>query len=140
MKTILFIMIGLSTILSADFTRDANGIVTDKSTGLVWQDDAIGSLTTWQNSIEQCENLSLGGHADWRLPNLNELTSLVDDRKYRPSINDVFQNTESLYYYWSSTTHAYRNSRAWSVDFDSGLQNYSSKDYDYFVRCVRDGQ
>ncbi|MBU1667443.1 DUF1566 domain-containing protein [bacterium] len=139
MRTILLIMIGLSSLLTADFTRDANGIVTDSTTGLAWQDDSIGSQMNWQSAIDNCEALTLGGHEDWRLPNLNELTSLVDDREYNPSIDDVFQNTASNYY-WSSTTYANYSYYAWCVYFSSGLQGNSYKSHNNYVRCVRAGQ
>jgi len=132
-------MIGLSSMLSADFTRDANGIVTDNTTGLAWQDNAIGSPATWQEAINRCEALSLGGEDDWRLPNINELNSLVDDTKYDPSIDDVFQNTASNYY-WSSTTHANGSDYAWIVGFNSGYQSVNNKNGNNYVRCVRAGQ
>ncbi|MEA1954127.1 MAG: DUF1566 domain-containing protein [Campylobacterota bacterium] len=139
MRTILLILVGLSSMLSAEFTRDANGIVTDSSTGLVWQDDAIGSTTTWENAIDRCEALSLGGHDDWRLPNLRELTSLIDNTKYDPSINMIFQNTASSYY-WSSTSYASSSNYAWVVYFYSGGQYYGYKARSYYVRCVVAGQ
>jgi len=139
MKQILLIMIGLSRLLSADFSRDTNGIVIDNTTGLEWQDDAIGAKVTWQNSIDICDELILGGHEDWRLPNLNELTSLVDDTQYNPSIDSVLKNTASNYY-WSSSTPANNSYTAWIVNFKSGYQRYYNKNSNYFVRCVRAGQ
>lgn len=139
MRTILLILIGLSSMLSAEFTRDANGIVTDSSTGLVWQDDAVGGSTTWQGAIDRCETLNLGGHEDWRLPNLKELTSLVDVTKFIPSIDDIFESTVSLYY-WSSTTYANGSDNAWNVLFSNGRQGNSGKNGVSYVRCVRAGQ
>ncbi|MDQ7046781.1 MAG: hypothetical protein Q9M39_03875 [Sulfurovum sp.] len=61
MKQILLITLGLSSMLFADFTKTSN-IVTDNSTTLQWQDDAIGSTMTWGNAITHCEDLSLDGH------------------------------------------------------------------------------
>jgi len=133
-------MIGLSVSLMADFTRDGTtGIVTDSVTGLQWQDDATPSMMTWQDAIDYCEALSLGGNNDWRLPNMNELTSLVDDTVYNPSISNVFQHTVSSDY-WSSTTIAGGTSYAWIVDFGDGDQNGDDKTGNNFVRCVRAGQ
>ena len=139
MKQILLIMIGLSSLVSADFTRDTNAIVTDSSTSLQWQDTTVGTRVTWQDAIERCENLSLGGHEDWRLPNLNELTSLVDDLKYDAAISNVFENIASNYY-WSSTSHAYSSNYAWIVNFKSGYQFNGIKSHSRYVRCVRAGQ
>jgi len=131
-------MIGLSVSAWADFTKSGN-IVTDNTTGLQWQDDAVGTAVSWQAAIDSCEALSLDGFSDWRLPNLNELISLVDYGTYSPSIDPTFQYTVSNGY-WSSTTHANFASYAWGVNFSSGIQGSSSKSTSPYVRCVRAGQ
>ena len=141
MKKILLITLGLSSILFADFTKTGN-IVTDNSTALQWQDDAIGSTMSWTSAITHCENLSLDGHSDWRLPNINELKSLVDDTKVNPAIDDsatAFEYTASNYY-WSSTTYAGYSDSAWYVHFYYGYQYYYYKTNSYYVHCVRAGQ
>jgi len=139
MKQILLIMIGLSISLLADFSRhNDTQIVTDNETGLQWQDNESVSKT-WQGAIDYCENLTLGSYEDWRLPNMNELTSLVDDSKFNPSIDTVFLYTASNYY-WSSTTYANRSSYAWIVLFYNGGQSYYVKSNYRYVRCVRAGQ
>jgi len=91
MKIILLIMIGLSTFLSADFTKNGD-VVTDSKTGLAWQDDAIGSQMSWQSAIDYCEALTLDTYEDWRMPNINELKSIVDRSKREPAIVDGFEN------------------------------------------------
>jgi len=141
MKKIFLIMIGVSLSLMADFTRnDTTQVVTDSETQLQWKDDAIGSTMTWIDAISHCESLTFATHSDWRLPNLKELTSLVDDSKALPSIDtSVFEYTASNRY-WSSTTYAGRTSDVWSVHFGNGYQYYSNKNDNYYVRCVRAGQ
>ncbi len=131
-------MLGLSTALFADFTK-TDDVVTDSQTQLQWKDDAIGSTMTWQDAIDYCEGLTFAGQSDWRLPNLIELTSLVDDTRYAPSISTVFQNTASSYY-WSSTTYVGYTSYAWDVHFDDGRQSSGRKSTSRYVRCVRAGQ
>jgi hypothetical protein len=144
MRTILLMMIGVGSLMAGSFSRNANGVVTDSRTNLEWQDDYSDNSnsikeTIWQNAIDYCENLNLDGKSDWRLPNTNELVSLVDDKKNNPSIDATFQNTNS-YYYWSSTTNVNFNNDAWSVSFDYGSQYLNSKDSSHYVRCVRAGQ
>jgi len=140
MKKILLIMIGLSVGLMADFVRDTNtNIVTDSLTGLQWQDDTTPSAMTWQGAIDYCEALTMGGKSDWRLTNINELNSLVDDTTYSPVISAIFQNTIS-YRYWSSTTNAGHTSYTWVVNFYNGSQSRSVKTDSDYVRCVRAGQ
>jgi len=144
MKTILLILIGVSSLMASNFTRNVGGVVTDSRTNLEWQDDYSDNSNSlkqakWQNAIDYCENLNLDGKSDWRLPNLNELTSLVDDSKYNPSIDAIFQNTNSNYY-WSSTTFVDLDYHAFIVSFNYGGQSYNTKDISYPVRCVRAGQ
>ena len=114
-------------------------IVTDSATGLQWQDNsAAGSLlSAWNTAINYCENtLTLGGHNDWRLPNINELLSIVDFSLHNPALNIfVFQNHISNYY-WSSTTSIFGNSDAWGVSFIHDTWYYDAKHTDRYVRCV----
>lgn len=143
MKRILLITIGLSLSLFADFTRDdTKKIVTDNATHLQWQDNADAKNITkkWRAAIDYCEGSSLGGYTDWRLPNINELKSIVDRSKFNPTIVTGFQNVSSDVYWSSTTVEDYKND-AWFVYFGSGYVGYVSKDnYYYYVRCVRDGQ
>ena len=119
-----------------DGTGTAVGTVTDNTTGLMWQKQNDLTLRTWENAISYCEGLSLGGFTDWRLPNVKELSSLVDDSRYNPSIDPLFTSTLSSNY-WSSTTCAGLTPYAWYVNFYYGDTNNYSKAYTYYVRCVR---
>ena len=95
-------MMLLSTSLSADYSK-TNGVVTDNTTNLQWQDDVASVSKTWSQAITYCETLSLDGRSDWRLPNKNELLSIVDYTKSNPAIDSTFVNITSSSY-WSSTT------------------------------------
>ena len=136
-KTIIIILI-TSLNLWADFSKVGN-IVTDSSTKLQWQDDAVGSTMTWQSAIDHCEALVLDTHEDWRLPNKNELISIVDYSKNNSSIDSHFQNIISSYY-WSSTSYARYTNNAWYVYFGNGYTYYNNKNDSNYVRCVRAGQ
>lgn len=137
MRVILLIMIGVS-LLHAELTRDAaTGIVADSTSGLEWQDNETGTTTNWQGAIDRCEALELGDHSDWRLPNLNELRSIVDRSKINPAIKDGFDHTSSDYY-WSSTTSEYIKGVAWDVNFNFGNVLNAYKNNNFYVRCVRE--
>ena len=140
--------------VSADFTRDHNTkIVTDNETGLQWQDNENASKQKWEDAIKYCEALILGSYDDWRLPNIRELESLVDDTKFNPSMSPVFQSVKSRFY-WSSTIHGYRGlydiyyDDAWLIDFSYGNQAQYSIHLKYMprfknnynIRCVRGGE
>ena len=63
------------------FTDNGNGTITDNLTGLMW--DKTGNRfgwSQWAQALTDCNDLSLGDHSDgWRLPNVNELKSLLND-------------------------------------------------------------
>ncbi|WP_419780699.1 DUF1566 domain-containing protein [Maridesulfovibrio sp.] len=87
-----------------------NGIVEDKATGLVWQQEDSVKKLNWQEALSYCENLNYAGRNDWRLPGVKELQSIVDyTRSPKTSgtaaIDPVFKVTDKESYYWSSTTH-----------------------------------
>ena len=142
MKRILLIVIGLSVLLLADFSRDDSvEIVTDNITGLQWQDDSDAKTVTktWIEAINYCEALTLGGYSDWRLPNFNELYFLADRNTSSPTIDSVFQNV-ALSSYWQSTTIEGYKTYAWMVFFTNGLATVSHKSFTQNVRCVRAGE
>lgn len=126
------------------FTRDAiKEIVTDNITKLQWQDDVTASTTTanWTTATTStCQNLTLGGYSDWRLPTIEELESIVNYGTYAPAKYSEFSYMASDDY-WSSTTDVSLSSDAWVVmlDYDGGNSS-SSKTNSYYVRCVRAGQ
>jgi len=144
--TILFSWMIVLVYAEADFTRDNEQIVTDNITNLQWQDDNDAKTVTksWVDAISYCEELTLGGYTDWRLPNINELKIIIDRTKKNPEIALSFQNTNTDSpeddYYWSSTTYDDYRGDAWVVDFSYGYVNYYAKDSSYYVRCVRAGQ
>ncbi|RLA70151.1 MAG: hypothetical protein DRG24_07345 [Epsilonproteobacteria bacterium] len=120
-------------------------VVTDWTTGLQWQDNSdVGSIRrNWIDALDYCEQLELDGDRDWRLPNSNELFSIIDYSR-RPAINtSVFVNTNesSTSPAWTSTTSARDTEKAWWVYFGSGLVHSSGiKRLSAYVRCVRDGE
>lgn len=112
-------------------------IVIDTMRDLAWQDSPATVQTTWREAVKYCDELTLGTYGDWRLPNSNELISLVNDLAYNPAINTAFTNTISDNY-WSSTTSVNDTTRTWYVDFNDGRQTEDRKDGDGYVRCIRD--
>ena len=77
-KTLLvMIMMMISTVVFADFSR-WNDIVTDNESTLMWQDDTAAKTVTktWTEAITYCEDLSLGEYDDWRLPTPMEFVYL----------------------------------------------------------------
>ena len=127
---------------SNTFVDNNDGTVTDTATGLMWQKiTQAGPPKSWESAIADCESLSLANHDDWRLPNRNELLSLVDFSKYNASIDPSFFPGTVLSYYWTSTTCAAVNSYAWLVYFVHGNFFIWNKPLALgYVRAVRAGK
>lgn len=60
------------------YTDNGDGTVTDNVTGLTWAQGLSESSMSWEDAVDYCENLTLGGYDDWRLPSLKELWSIRD--------------------------------------------------------------
>ena len=136
------VLVGSLTLsLQAEFLRDnTNEIVLDTKTNLMWQDNeaAKTNYQTWETAISYCEDLMLASHSDWRLPNINELETIVDDTRYNPANKKEFMNVNSNYY-WSSTTNLNDATFASSIYFYDGfLDSGEDKGVPIYVRCVRD--
>jgi hypothetical protein len=91
----------------------------------------------WQGALAYCEGLAWAKKADWRLPNANELMSLVDDRTHEPSMDtEVFPATPGGVF-WSSSPSATKRSYAWYVDFSFGSLSPGLMEGGAQARCVR---
>lgn len=123
--------------LWAGYVDNGNGTVTDTSTGLTWQQNTPEEAINWEEALAYCESLSLGGNTDWRLPNINELRSLVDYNRNTPSIDMTYFPNTSPSLYWSSTTYASNVSSVWGVSFVNAKGYSSNKGSFTLVRAVR---
>jgi len=123
-----------------DLVDNGDGTVTDPNTDLMWQQATAPGTYTWEDALSYCETLSLGGFSDWRLPNRNELQTLVDYSRYDPAIDPIMASGTMSFYYWSSTTSAYNTNYSWLVYFSYGDVSNTKKSSSYYVRAVRAGQ
>ncbi len=73
---------------------NGDGTVTDRVTGLMWQQGHNAERLDWYQAREACSALRLGGRNDWRLPSIRELFSIADFRGSigrRPYLDDAFE-------------------------------------------------
>ncbi|WP_295457261.1 DUF1566 domain-containing protein [uncultured Thiodictyon sp.] len=145
-----------STAPDSRFTEHGDGTVSDAATGLMWMQCTVGvsgvgclngaaATFTWQNALQQAmvaNAAGVAGHTDWRLPNKNELESLVERRCYAPAINATyFPNMPPSSVVWSSSPFAYRAYYAsWYVNFGDGSVSFGVRSSTVHVRLVRGGQ
>jgi hypothetical protein len=117
------------------FVDNGDGTVTDKCTGLTWQQATPLSLYTWGEALQHCEDLDFAGHDDWRLPNIIELQSIVDYAHFKPAIFPVFDAIQD--WYWSSSSDVFSPYLAWGVHFSVGIVINLDKSGVSYVRAVR---
>ncbi len=129
-----------------------NGIeVKDLQTGLIWQRCSLGqtwSGTTctgtaatynWINALRTTVNMGNG----WRVPNIKELASLVEQACYNPSINETYFSNTASNYYWSASPVSDEKNTAWVVNFHNGnVHGFygADKSNSNYVRLVRYSQ
>ena len=135
-------MSGVTSPLLADFSRDnATGIVTDNITTLQWLDEPFTTNRTWAVAITYCEGLTVGGFDNWRLPNINELYSIVDHSLFTPALAPTFMNIVGVRH-WSATTITSSNlsfkDMAFVVDMGDGDNAQTSKGLALRTLCVRE--
>jgi uncharacterized protein DUF1566 len=143
------------------FTDNADGTITDNLTGLMWLKDAecLGSIL-WQAALDDANDFNQDpasynchqynhqalSYTDWRVPNINELASLVNagEAVQATWLNDSgFYNMTGGDYYWSSTTFVGNSNKyAWAIDGTSGEENFGQgyKTYSNRVMLVRAAQ
>jgi hypothetical protein len=142
------------------WTDNGNGTVTDQRSGLTWEklsDDGsihdVDTLYTFDDAIgvkiAGLNGASFGGHNDWRLPNINEMRSLVDYSVSGPSVAAPFNascaaactvltcSCTASDVYWSSTSFAPAPLAAWIHEYNTGFIGVSSKNTPTRVRGVR---
>lgn len=120
-----------------DYVDNEDGTVSDLATGLTWTQSDSGEGMDWSDAIAYCEDLSLAGVDDWRLPNIKELHSIADygrspDTTDSAAIDPVFDLTQITNeageqdwpFVWSSTTlpsYPARFSEATYISFGQAL-------------------
>jgi|GEM_PF-434895 len=129
----------------------ASNCVADQMTGLTWLRNPSATPMNWTNAINYCEDLDgadgRGGYNDWRLPNINELLSLIDVRYDYPAIGNSFgdgQWSENNPFngiqsdaYWSSTTYSGSSNKARIANFGEGVMSHDLKTLSRYVFAVR---
>jgi hypothetical protein len=117
----------------------SSDIVPDSGTSLMWQKADDNVKRNWNDAVTYCDNLSLGGYADWRLPSRVELQGLNDSSIFNQIQGTPFSQVGDQYFggYWSSTS--FDISTAWHVFLTKqGAEGYASKSgWTNLVRCVR---
>ncbi len=110
---------------AARFTDNGDGTTTDHLTGLMWAAAAGSTTTQWEGALSVAGNSTLAGYDDWRLPNVNELTSLVNLEQSAPNawLNGLaeFSGIQSGRYWTSTIIYQPTTLWGWVVHMDTGV-------------------
>ena len=118
----------------SDYQHNPDGTVTDRVTGLMWQDDTVVQKN-FDEAGTYCSDLSLGGYGDWRMPSIRELMNIVAHGA--DTTPDTFQTWNTNTNYWSATTLNADSSQAWGASITTATDSVMTKSQYKNVRCVR---
>jgi Protein of unknown function (DUF1566) len=115
-----------------------NAAVLDRETGLVWERGPNGS-GTWNAGTQLCAGRPTGGRFSWRLPTLDELSSLLDPTQSSPALppGHPFQSLGGFGTFWTANSHVELPDFAWHVNFAAAGVGITSKGTGRFFWCVR---
>jgi len=110
--------------------RETPGGVLDRLTGLCWRHDAdlADGPVSWDEALAAVRTLARREpEAGWRLPNINELETLVDASRAAPALPEeaFFQAVRDGY--WSSTTSMFEPDWAWALYLEKGATGVGQK-------------
>lgn len=118
-----------------------NQAVLDRETQLVWHIAPRGQLRTWSGAFNSCYASIIGGRGGWRLPFMEELTSLLDRTQVSPPLPaghpfDVSNLTRDV---WAASTLPGTN-QAFTQDMrNDGFLGNLPKGQEQNYWCVRGG-
>jgi len=137
----------------SSYRISGDGVLTHVPTGLIWKRCAEGQTWTgttctgsvdgydWATALAVAEASTFAGRTDWRLPNIKELRSLVEECRSAPPINDTLFPNTPVFSFWSSTPRMHQPGTGWLVFFNnSGGLGGTSFIGMLQVRLVRGGQ
>ncbi|MFK5913641.1 MAG: DUF1566 domain-containing protein [Woeseiaceae bacterium] len=137
---------------SSIYTDNGDGTVTDSQTNLMWNKCLLGlsgdtcasgtlENLTWQAALKATNDSSLNGHSDWRLPNKNELISIIEVACTAPAINETsFPGTPTGGGYWASSPSLQQDAYAWYTNGGKVAHDFvkDKNNNQFYVRLVRD--
>lgn len=93
--------------LPAFAPSDDGQTITDTTTGLMWEKNFSNTQIYWKDALAYCSSLTTGDHTDWRVPNITELYTLLDDTTSNPALPAGFGQVSGAPILWSGTSLFY---------------------------------
>lgn len=122
---------GGTKILYTPDILDKGDYIILRALGIAVQKTDIGN-GPWHNMNDLCDNSTMGGYTDWRLPTIDELASLYELRDIIGNFNTTKESR-----YWSSSRHIDNDVWAYFIRFSDGYLYYNNIGTSYYARAVR---
>jgi len=122
-------------IYNAGGTSNPNDdLVLDKETGLICPRNANlkANALNWLDANTSCRELKFANRIGWRIPTVEELSSLIDTRRTNPALPAghpfvSVQFGDGVWAYWTSTNHENPSAAAWFVNLGQGGAGLATK-------------
>ena len=140
-----------------------DGTVADSKTKLMWKRcpegysynstnnicSKSGTIAyTWTNALNGPATVNVTGfpnaeglpnYKNWRLPNIKELHSIIEDQCWNTAVNEtVFPSTVEVDFLWSNSPSATAAGSSWCIDLMYGEMTAGLRSDTHGVRLVRD--
>ena len=112
----------------------AEPTVKDALNDLIWTKNS-SDFMSWQAALDYCKKLNYAGEKGWRLPNINELSTILDHSIENPASN--FPDIASTYFWSSSAFIGNEYKKAWRVYTYTGKVETINKTNTAKVLCVK---
>lgn len=134
------------------FLDRPDGTVLHRPTQLIWQRCALGQgwtgttcsgsvlMLDWAAALQAADGHVQADQSDWRLPNRNELASIVETRCHSPAINGEVFPASPLEWFWTSSPVGGQADQAWVIPLTDGEVQPAAMSGEYAVRLVRAGR
>jgi hypothetical protein len=151
-STLLYVRLVHGEKKTSTYTRQGE-VVIDSLNGLMWKhthemidpsqpndSQTLVNALSWQQALQVAVNDRTGGFSDWRLPNIKELRSLIDEAKFRPALDPAFMSPPSQAWFWSSSPYmGDSGGQGWShvVYSETGQGQAVLREFNQYARLVR---
>jgi hypothetical protein len=140
-----------ATAPAIQFDERGDGTLMHMPSELVWQRCVLGQswsglacvgtpqLLGWDQALQAAEAHVQDGRSDWRMPNRNELASIVESRCFLPALDAIVFPDAPAGAHWTASPLFDALAQAWITDFDDGQIEAAATGSLLPVRLVRGG-
>jgi serine/threonine-protein kinase len=123
--------------IQKNYEKKQQGTITDKTTGLTWQQSGCAYPLTWHQTRKYVEGLNkekFAGSDCWRLPTIDELISLLTPTPHGEDfcIEPLFDRNQK--WLWSSDLRSFM--AAWYVNVELGFVAWHDFSGFYYAKAV----